>query len=346
MNIFIGKKGDSIAKEPLLSGEPHPGRRQPQHGSWLGVVPDVRGRWSLLWEWPSCVSASSAKLHQRPIHSTANAATFIVHTTYGIFLFLIKMSKDWLTKRWMKLQKEDRILSICLHMPHPHPRKLYFGQIVNKSYSFMNVHSHPPHTCPASLIFQETKCCFTCIWVSSFHILGSYPFDENGAQAGSDLLQSQNPETLQPKSCVFWRVKGGCLESVYPRTRTLSQMNLEACSLNYVKVSSKRRVRGLSKLLNSRECQTLFLNRVCHCQVCNVNIVFCYLTSKDRRVDEGLGRAQVNFISRNLRRHCDTIVWLKRGVPGRRLEYFDACFSLFNWKKKMLCKMFPEFKRP
>lgn len=160
--------------------------------------------------------------------------------------------------------------------------------------------------------------------------MGSYPFDENGAQAGSDLLQSQDPETLQPKSCVFWHEKSSCLESLHPRTRTLSQMNPEACSLNYVKVSSKCRVRGLSKLLNSRECQTLFLNRVCHCQVCNVNIVFCCLSSKDRRVDEGLGRAQVNFISRNLRRQCDTILCLEQGVLGRRLEYSNACFSLFN----------------
>lgn len=133
--------------------------------------------------------------------------------------------------------------------------------------------------------------------------------------------------------------------SLHPSTCTLSQINLEACSLNYVKVSSKRHVRGLSKLLHSCECQTLFLNRACHCQVCNVNILFCYLTSKDRRVDEGLGRAQVNFISRNLRRQCDTILCLKQGVPGRHLEYFNACFSLFNWKK-MLWKMFPEFKRP
>lgn len=192
----------------------------------------------------------------------------------------------------------------------PTSGNLYFGQIVNKLYSFMNLHSRsPPNThTPPLFNFQETKCCLTCIWVFSFHILGSYPFYENGAQTGSDLLQSQDPETLHSKSCVFWHVKSSCLESS-SSTCTLSQMNLEACSLNYVKVSSKCHFRGLSKLLNSHECQTLFLNRVCHCQVCNVNILFCYLTSKDRRVDEGLGRAQVNFISRNLRRL--SYVWSK-----------------------------------
>lgn len=95
---------------------------------------------------------------------------------------------------------------------------------------------------------------------------------------------------------------------------------------------------GLSKWLNSHECQTLFLNRVCCCQVCHVNTVFCDLSSKDRRVDEGLGRAQVNLISRNLRRQGDTILCLEQGVPGRRLEYFNACFSLFNWKKKCYVK--------
>lgn len=178
MNIFIGKKGDFIAKEPLLSGEPHPGRGQPQHGSWLGVVQSLTAGASevcfgndLHVCLPHLLSYTS-----RPIHSTADTATFIVHTTYGIFLFLRKMSKDWLTKRWMKLQKEDRILGICLHMPHPHPRKLYFGQIVNKLYSFMTVHSHPPHTYPASLIFQETKCCLTCSWVSSFSYFGLISF--------------------------------------------------------------------------------------------------------------------------------------------------------------------------
>lgn len=98
---------------------------------------------------------------------------------------------------------------------------------------------------------------------------------------GPALLQSQNPEDMQPKSCVFWHVKTGCLESVPTRTLTLTQMNPEPCSLSYVKVSSKCRFRGLSKLLNPCERQTSFLSRGCRCQVCDVSIVLRYLTSKD-----------------------------------------------------------------
>lgn len=75
--------------------------------------------------------------------------------------------------------------------------------------------------------------------------------------------------------------------SLYLRELSLTRMNPEPCSLNYVRVSSKCCFRGLSKLPNSCECQTLFLSRDGHCQVCNVHIVFCSLTSKDRRVDGG-----------------------------------------------------------
>lgn len=54
-----------------------------------------------------------------PVHSTAKTATFIVHTTSGIFLFLIKMSKDGLTKRWMKLPERPYFGYMPTYAPLP-----------------------------------------------------------------------------------------------------------------------------------------------------------------------------------------------------------------------------------
>lgn len=127
---------------------------------------------SALWMIFMCIYLLSCISHS--IHSTTKEVTFILHTSYSIFSFLINMSKDWLTKRWMRLQKEDRVWGICLYMPHPHPRKCVpwsDNLQVTKSYEHT-----APNPSPASVIFEDAKSCFPCIWVSIFHTLGSYPF--------------------------------------------------------------------------------------------------------------------------------------------------------------------------
>lgn len=177
----------------------------------------------------------------------------------------------------------------CVCFPHPrtyvHPSPP--RPIVHKLYRLINT----PHT-PNSAAFEDPKCCFTCFlsFRFSYFRLIAFPLEWN--------TPASKPKSwgypVQALCVLAWedRLLGVC---TYESALTLTQMNPEPCSLNYVKVSSKCCFRGLSKLLNSCECQTLFLNRVGHCQVCNVYVVFCSLTSKDRRGDGGLAQGTSEF---------------------------------------------------
>lgn len=101
------------------------------------------------------MSASSAKLHQSS-HSL-NCKHSYLHSTYHLQHFLIS-EKDVKGLPYKEMDEASERRSYFGYMPTyapPHPRKLYFGQIVNKLYSFMNVHSRPPHNTPPLLFFKK-----------------------------------------------------------------------------------------------------------------------------------------------------------------------------------------------